>query len=261
MNNNDFSTRHIPEELPLLSLKDAVLFPFMIMPIFVTRNFSIEAVNKAIADDRLIIVSTQKKSDTNEISMNNVYSTACVATILKMQKLFDGRIKLLVQGIKKTTISNITNKNYYSAMHSIIEELPPNEKDSLEISVLIQNIKSGIQTLSKLGEFSLPPDISAILDEISDPNRFAEMIISHIPSTLEQMQKILELNNVKEKLEFVYEIVSKELSLVQLQNKIKNKTKEKLGKAQKDYFLKEQLKQIQKELGQEDPHSAEINEY
>jgi len=253
----------VPEKLPLLALKDSVLFPFMIMPVFVSRDFSIASVNKAISSERFLMVTAQKDINADTVSMNSIYQTGCIATILKMQKLFDGRIKLLIQGMGKAEISDIykdETDNYYVSQITQVKDETQNEI-TVNIEAMIKNIREGLDKLANIGDKSFPSDIVAILNGISDPGRLTELIISHLSNSVAFSQQILEETDIVRKLALVNEFIEKELSLLEIQADIKNKAKEKLGKAQKDYFLREQMRQIQKELGTEDPHAAELQEY
>lgn len=253
----------IPTRLPILALKDSVLFPYMIMPVFVSRDFSIASINQAISTERFLFVTAQKKQDDDVINLDNVYAIGCIATILKMQKLFDGRIKLLIQGVQKAKIEDIRkveSDNYYQVT---IEHLKESDlyEPNVNIDAIIKNIRDGLDKLTNLGDKNFSPDIVAILNGISDPSRLAELVVSHLSNSVQISQQVLEERNIVNKLMLVNDFIEKELSLLEIQADIKNKTKEKLGKAQKEYFLKEQMRQIQKELGTDDPFSSEIEEY
>ncbi len=253
----------IPPRLPVLALKDSVLFPFMIMPVFVSRDFSIASVNQAISSERLLFVTAQKKLEEEAISLETVYEVGCVASILKMQKLFDGRIKLLIQGVQKAEIQEITKDQtencYYASIEPIIEVQSP--EATVRIEALVKNVRDGLDKLTNLGDKNFPPDIVAILNSVTDPARLAELVVSHLSNSIEISQRVLEENDVLSKLAIVNEFIEKELSLLEIQNDIRSKAKERMGKAQKEYFLKEQMKQIQKELGTADPYNYELEEY
>ncbi|HNT28356.1 MAG TPA: LON peptidase substrate-binding domain-containing protein, partial [bacterium] len=253
----------IPERLPVLALKDSVLFPFMIMPVFVSRDFSVAGVNQAIASERLLFVTAQRRTDDEALSAETLYPVGCVASILKMQKLFDGRIKLLIQGVQKARLKDLSRdatENYYAAAIEPIAEQTAAETD-VRVEALVKNIRDGLDKLTNLGDKNFPPDIVAILNSITDPIRFAELVVSHLSNSIEISQQVLEEGVAFKKLTIVNEFIEKELSLLEIQNDIRNKTKERMGKAQKEYFLKEQMKQIQKELGTDDPYSYELEEY
>ena len=252
----------IPERLPVLALKDSVLFPFMIMPVFVSRDFSVAGVNQAIASERLLFVTAQRRTEDEALSAETLYPVGCVASILKMQKLFDGRIKLLIQGVQKARMKELardTADNYYAAAVEPIAE--STTETDVRVEALVKNIRDGLDKLTNLGDKNFPPDIVAILNSITDPIRFAELVVSHLSNSIEISQQVLEEGVAIKKLTIVNEFIEKELSLLEIQNDIRSKTKERMGKAQKEYFLKEQMKQIQKELGTDDPYSYELEEY
>lgn len=263
MTNSNIEHIKIPNRLPVLALKDSVLFPYMIMPVFVSRDFSVSSVNQAISSERFLFVTAQKSEENDEISYNSIFEVGCVATILKMQKLFDGRIKLLIQGVQKARmdeLEKIVNDDFYEATISM---LPPTDLSeiSVETEALIKNIRDGLDRLTNMGDKKFPPDIVAILNGISDPSRLAELVVSHLSNSVQISQQVLEEENILTKLSIVNEFIERELSLLEIQADIKNKAKEKLGQAQKEYFLKEQMRQIQKELGTDDPYNNEIEEY
>ncbi len=258
-----FEEVKIPAKLPLLALKDSVLFPFMIMPVFVSRSFSISSVNKAISGERFLMVTAQKNAAAESMEKDDIFETGCVATILKMQKLFDGRIKLLIQGVAKAKIEDILYhdiEDYYTAKVELISQKEIIESN-VNVDALVKNIRDGLDKLTNMGERSFPPDIVAILNGITDHARLAELVVSHLSNSVELSQRVLEENNLELKLNIVNEFIERELNLLEIQAGIKNKAKERLGQAQKEYFLKEQMRQIQKELGADDPHMQEMDEY
>jgi len=235
----------IPPKLPVLALKNSVLFPFMIMPVFVSRDFSVASVNRAIASERLLFVTAQRKVEEEELSTGTIYPVGCVASILKMQKLPDGRIKLLVQGVQKAAVSQLGKDPADGYYFAVIEPVPePRAPEStVHIEALIKNVRDGLEKLTNLGDRNFPPDIVAILNSITDPARLAELVVSHLSNSVEMSQQVLEENDIVKKLSVVNEFIERELSLIEIQNDIRNKAKERMGKAQKDYFLKEQMKQ------------------
>lgn len=252
----------IPENLPVLPLKEAVLYPYMIMNVTVERDFSTAAVNRAITGEGFLIVVAQKDSAHNELNEDNVHMTGTVATVLRMQKNFDGKMALYIQGYKKAALSNLKfNKkgNYYTSSVKIIDE--PDETNHPRAQALMSEIKNQIKEISERGEIRLPPEALGAIQGVKNPGRLAEIVLNHFSKSVELSQEVLEENSYIKKLQIVHDNLENEISVLQVQSDIRNKAKERLGKAQKEYFLKEQLKQIQKELGNEDPHLSEIEQY
>ena len=252
----------IPEILPVLSLKEAVLYPYMIMNVTVERDFSTAAVNQAITGEGFIVVIAQKDPAHNELNENNVHMTGTVATVLRMQKNFDGKMALYIQGYKKAALSNLKfdkKGNYYTSSIKIIDE--PDETNHPRAQALMSEIKNQIKEISERGEVRLPPEALGAIQGVKNPGRLAEIVLNHFSKSVELSQKVLEENSYIKKLQIVHDNLENEISVLQVQSDIRNKAKERLGKAQKEYFLKEQLKTIQKELGNDDPHLSEIEQY
>ncbi len=249
--------------IPLLVLKDSILFPGMIMPVFVSRNFSIASVNMAVSNDRRIMVLAQKNSDSKEIATDTVYKIGTVASVLKMQTLYDGHIKLLIQGGEKMYVESVEyddEAGCYFANIRELEEIKETE-NTVAIEAMIKNIRDNLEKLANMGSKVFTRDIINILKNITEPARLAELIISNVSAPIETSQAILEETNSLKKLEYVNDYIFRELSLMEVQTDIQTKAKEKLGQAQKEYFLRAQMKQIQQELGNDDPYAAEIEEY
>jgi len=249
----------IPEEIPLLPVRDVVVFPFMILPLFVGREVSIRAIDEALSHDRLILLSTQKKVDDEEPTQEDIHSIGTVATIMRMLKLPDGRIKILVQGLAKARISRfLSSRPFFKVAIEKIQEggLP---EVTVEVEALIRNVKEQLENMVSLGKMILP-DILIIAENIDDPGRLADLITSNIGLKVDQAQEILELTDSVERLQKVNEYLSKEIELLSVQQKIQAEAKGEMDKIQREYFLREQLKAIQKELGEVDERAEEINE-
>ena len=250
----------LPDTLPVLALRDMVVFPYMIIPLFVGRDFSIKAIDEALSKDRIIVTLTQKKPDINEPTANDLYHTGTACLILRMLKMPDGRVKILVQGLKKVKIKAF--KQFEPFIEAEIEEktdqLPLSEYEEMETEALMRAIKDQLQQLSAYNK-NIPSDIVVIANNIEEPDKFADIIASNIQLKTIVAQQLLEISDVKEKLRKLNEILDKELQLLALQAKIQNQAKEEISKTQKEYFLREQMKAIRKELGESDI-SDEIEE-
>ncbi|NOY54095.1 MAG: endopeptidase La [Deltaproteobacteria bacterium] len=249
----------IPEEIPLLPVRDVVVFPFMILPLFVGREVSIRAIDEALSRDRLILLSTQKRVDDEDPAQEDIHTIGTVATIMRMLKLPDGRIKILVQGLTKARISRfLTNRPFFKVVIEKIQEkvLP---EVTVEVEALIRNVKEQLESMVSLGKMILP-DILIIAENIDDPGRLADLITSNIGLKVDQAQEILELTDAVQRLQKVNEYLNKEIELLSVQQKIQAEAKGEMDKIQREYFLREQLKAIQKELGEVDERAEEIND-
>ncbi len=249
----------IPEEIPLLPVRDVVVFPFMILPLFVGREVSIRAIDEALSRDRLILLSTQKRVDDEDPTQEDIHTIGTVATIMRMLKLPDGRIKILVQGLTKARISRfLSNRPFFKvSIEKIQEEVLP--EMTVEVEALIRNVKEQLESMVSLGKMILP-DILIIAENIDDPGRLADLITSNIGLKVDQAQEILELTDAVQRLQKVNEYLNKEIELLSVQQKIQAEAKGEMDKIQREYFLREQLKAIQKELGEVDDRAEEIND-
>ncbi len=249
-----------PQVLPVLPLRDIVVFPYMIIPLFVGRDFSIKAIDEALSKDRMILALTQKSAEENNPKEDDLYRVGTVCLILRMLKMPDGRVKILVQGLKKVKVEEFTQfAPYIEAKVSDFNDITPDtEAKSLETEAFMRSIKEQLQQLVAYNK-NIPNDIVVIANNIEEPEKFADIIASNIQLKTEVAQQILQTQDVTEKLKKLKEILDKELQLLAIQTKIQNEAREEISKTQKEYFLREQIKAIKKELGEGDV-SDEIEE-
>ncbi len=249
----------LPEVIPLLPIRDLVLFPFMIIPLFVGREASIKAVDEALSKDRLILLSAQKDIVVEEPSQNDIYDVGVVAMIMKMLKLPDGRVKILVQGLLKAKIETFVQiKPFYLVKASKIKDENVAEITPA-VDALMRNVKEQLEKYVSLGR--LPSqDILIILENITNPGRLADIVASNLGLKIDESQKILEETDQVERLKKVNDILAREIEILSMQAKIQSQAKEEMTKTQRDYFLREQLRQIKQELGETDEKSQEIDE-
>jgi ATP-dependent Lon protease len=249
----------IPEELPLLPVRDIVLFPFMVIPLFVGRETSIKAIDEALSSKRMIFLSSQKDPLKDDPTTEDIYEVGTVAVILRMLKLPDGRVKILVQGIKRGKIEEFTQKEpYYKVKIKQIDEVE--KTDDLNAEALIRYVKEQLNNAVNLGKPMLP-DLLAVIENIDEPGKLADLIASNLGLKISESQEILETIDTLERLKKVSEFLNKEISILEVQQKILNETKGEIDKSQREYFLKEQLKAIKKELGEEEDFNKEIEEF
>lgn len=249
----------IPEILPMLPVRDTVIFPYMILPLFVGRESSIKAVDEALAKDRMIFLATQKVSTDDSPATDSIYSVGTAAMVMKMLKLPDGRVKILVQGLAKGTIKEYIQEKplFVVRIQRVVE--PPMGESSLETEALIRSVKEQSEKVLSLKGI-LSPDVLAILDQIEEPGRLADLVASNLKLKIEEAQKILETFHPLQRLKKVNEFLSKEVQVSTMQAKIQSQAREEMSKTQREYFLREQLKAIKNELGEIDEKAQEINE-
>ena len=249
----------IPETLPMLPVRDTVIFPYMILPLFVGRESSIKAVDEALAKDRMIFLATQKVSTDDNPTPESIYSVGTAAMVMKMLKLPDGRVKILVQGLAKGMIKEYVQEKplFVVRVQKVVE--PSIGDVTLETEALVRSVKEQSEKVLSLKGI-LSPDVLAILDQIEEPGRLADLVASNLKLKIEEAQKILETFNPLQRLKKVNEFLSKEVQVSTMQAKIQSQAREEMSKTQREYFLREQLKAIKAELGEIDEKAQEVNE-
>jgi ATP-dependent Lon protease len=248
------STEHT--QLPLLPLRDVVVFPHMVIPLFVGRPKSIKALEAAMEQGKSIMLSAQKAAAKDEPSANDIYEIGCIANILQMLKLPDGTVKVLVEGAQRARILNISDTESH-----FIAELTPVESDvgdESEGEAMRRAIVQQFDQYVKLNK-KIPPEILASLSGIDDAGRLADTIAAHLPLKLEQKQIILEIADVAKRLEHLLGQLEGELDILQVEKRIRGRVKRQMEKSQREYYLNEQVKAIQKELG-EGEEGAELDD-
>ncbi|HXF75132.1 MAG TPA: endopeptidase La, partial [Methylomirabilota bacterium] len=255
---NKGSQVEIPEVLPLLPIRDIVIYPYMMLPLFVGRDVSIRAVEEALSRDRLIFLVSQINSAEENPGPADIHRVGTIASIMRMLKLADGRVKILVQGLAKGEIETYLRERPYFEVkiRKVIE--PALSEVSIEVEALMRTAKEKIEQILNLK--NLPPEIVMVTDNISDPGVLADLVASNLRLKIEESQAILEIFDPIERLKKVNELLTRELELSTMQARIQNQAKEEMSKTQRDYYLREQLKQIQQELGEGDERTEEINE-
>lgn len=250
----------IPQTLPMLPVRDIVVFPYMIIPLYVGRDASIRSVEEALAKNRLIFLSSQKDLSEEHPSPDNIYSVGTVAMIMRMRKLSDGRVKILIQGVAKGKITGFTKSDSsYEVSVEKIEETASTAAFT-EVESTIRTAKEHIEKIIALGR-PLSPDILLVLDDVNDPGRIADLIASNLGIKVEEAQKVLETADPMVRLNYVVNLLAAELEVMQTQQKGRNNnSREDLSKTQREYFLREQMKAIKNELGENDSKSEEMDE-
>jgi ATP-dependent Lon protease len=241
----------LKEELPLLPIRDIVVYPFMILPFFVGRESSIQAVDHALTKtDRLILLASQKDMKAEAPTPDEIYELGTVAMIMRMRKLPDGRIKILVQGLTKARITDFSQENPYFVCKLAKVSDVAIEESNVAVMALMRSIREQLEKVINLGKV-LSPDILMILEDIKDPGRLADLVASNLNLHVAEAQMILEILDPVERLHRINDILSRELEIIAMQSRIKNVAKEEINKTQKEYFLREQIKAIKSELGDE----------
>ncbi|MHB8706624.1 MAG: endopeptidase La [Coriobacteriia bacterium] len=248
----------IPEILPLIPLRDLILFPNLVVPLFVGRERSINALEEAMRQDHLVALVTQKVAETQDPQPGDIYEIGCVVSILQELKLPDGTAKALVEGKQRIRIVEFVSTDPYLQVRvELVDE--PAEAD-LEAKALMRNLIADFEKAAQLGK-PIPQEVLMAAGAIEEPGRLADFVTFHLSLKVEEKQQILEAIDPKIRLQKTTDFLRKELEILELGSKIQNRVKESMSKTQREYFLREQLKAIQQELGQFDEIQAEIDEY
>ncbi len=250
----------IPTVLPLMPVRDVVIFSDMLLPLFVGRERSVRAVEEAVSKNRFLIVVTQKEPGTENPSPEDMYEVGTVCRILRMLKLPDGRVKALVQGIAKAKVLKYLRKrSLYRVKIDLIEEDVVRIED-VETEAMMRNIREHSEKILALrGE--LTGDVTAILESIDDPGKLADLVASNLRLKIDESQVLLELIDPMERLRKVNDLIVRELELSSMQAKIQSDVKDEISKSQRDYFLREQVRAIHRELGEDDEKAQEVLSY
>jgi len=257
---DDDKTADIPQILPLMPVRDVVIFTDMLLPLFVGREKSLRAVEEAISNEGYLFLATQKDPAIENPHADEIFTTGTVGRVLRMLKLPDGRIKILVQGFAKAKIVRyLRRRSIFRVKIEVIEEQELDEIN-LETEALMRNVREHAEKILVLrGEIS--GDIITILQSIEEPGKLADLVASNLRLKLEDSQKLLEITDPLKRLHKVNDLLSREVALSTMQAKIQSEVKDEISKNQRDYFLREQVRAIYKELGEQDERSLEVDDY
>ncbi len=243
-------------EIPVLPLRDVVVYPHMVIPLFVGREKSIHCLETAMDMDKKVLLVAQKEASTDEPGVNDLFSVGTVASVLQMLKLPDGTVKVLVEGLQRAHIKTLSdNGDFFSAQAELMESPVVDEREQ---EVLLRTAINQFEGYIKLNK-KIPPEVLTSLHNIDDVAKLADTIASHMTLKLQDKQSVLEMSDVVERLEYLMAMMESEIDLLQVEKRIRNRVKKQMEKSQREYYLNEQMKAIQKELGEMDdaPDEAE----
>jgi ATP-dependent Lon protease len=250
----------IPDNLPVLPVRDIVVFPYMIIPLFVGREISIKAIEQALAENRMILLLSQRDLNIENPEITDLYDVGTVGMIMRMLKLPDGRVKILVQGLSKARVKGFTQTAPFitADIEKLSEVKPP--ALTIEEEAQIRTVKEQLDKAVSYGKTILP-DIMVVIENLDDPGRLADLVASNLGLKTDLAQEILEISDPITRLKRVSDILSREIELLIVQQKIQSEARGEIDKTQREYFLREQLKAIQKELGDIDERAEEVREF
>ena len=250
----------LPTDMPVLPLRDTVLFPQAFMPLAVARDSSVKLIDEAVAAGQTIAVFAQREASDDEPGQNDLYSIGTASQIHKMFKLPDGSLRIIVQGLARVRLNEVSQVRPY--LRASVTEAPEVllDADRLEIDALQRNIKANFQQIVSMSPL-MSDDLQALAVNITDPGRLADFIASSLGTiSTETKQEVLQTLDVRARLDLLNRLLIKEIEVLELGSKIQSQVQSEVGKNQRDYFLREQLKAIQKELGEGDDQTREIEE-
>ncbi len=240
----------LPDVLPVLGLKDVVIFPYIIFPLSISRDKSALAVDRALADNRMIMLVTQKNGDRAEPGEADFHDLGTAALIMRMLKLPDGRVRILVQGLARARVEHFSRfEPYLQAKISKVEELPA-ERPPLEIEALTRSVKDSLDQVVGLGK-NISPEVQVIAANLDDPGRLADLVASNLDLKASEAQEILATLGPGHRLERVHEVLAREVELLTMQQRISSQARDEMDRSQREYFLRQQLKSIREELGED----------
>ncbi|HLO75080.1 MAG TPA: LON peptidase substrate-binding domain-containing protein, partial [Magnetospirillum sp.] len=242
---------------PVLPLRDIVVFPHMIVPLFVGREKSVRALEDVMREDKQILLVAQKNAAQDDPTTDDIYNVGTVSTVLQLLKLPDGTVKVLVEGGRRAKISGFTdNPDFFQAIADVMDD---REGETQELEALSRSVVSQFEQYIKLNK-KIPPEVLVSVNQIEDPGKLADTVASHLSLKIAEKQELLEIETIAERLERVYSYMEGEIGVLQVEKKIRNRVKRQMEKTQREYYLNEQLKAIQKELGETEDGKDETAE-
>jgi ATP-dependent Lon protease len=250
----------VPESLPVLPLRDIVIYPFMIVPLFVSREKSIRAVDEALGENRMILLVSQRDLDKEEPAGDDLYKVGTVAIIMRMLKLPDGRTRILVQGLTRATVDAVTDAGGYLRAQLTVVQEPPAPERSLEVEALVRNVRGSMERATNLGK-NVSPEVMAIVASLDEPGRLADLAASNLELKVEDAQSVLDIADTTVRLRRVNELLNKEIEVLTVQQEINTQARADIDRSQREFFLRQQLKAIQSELGEGNELAEEIAQF
>lgn len=256
LTNDESTSPVVPGKMPLLPLRDVVVYPHLVIPLFVGRDKSVKALEVASDADKRIMLVAQKSATKDEPEASDLYEIGTIATVLQMLKLPDGTVKVLVEGLERARVSEF--EEVEGSFWARVDKIEQDVEDDSEVEALMRTVLTQFDQYVKLNK-KIPPEILTSLATINEAGRLADTISAHLTLKLEEKQKVLEMLSVTERLEHLLHLMESEIDILQVEKRIRGRVKRQMEKSQREYYLNEQVKAIQKELGEQD-ENAEMEE-
>jgi ATP-dependent Lon protease len=250
----------IPETLPVLPLRDIVIYPFMIVPLFVSREKSIRAVDEALGDNRMLFLVSQRDLDKEDPAGEDLYTTGTVAVVMRMLKLPDGRIRILVQGLTRARVEEVidTGETLRARLAVLPEET--SAERSLEVEALVRNVRASMEKAANLGK-NVSPEVMAIVTGLEEPGRLADLAASNLELKVEDAQTVLDIADTTVRLRRVNDLLNKEIEVLTVQQEINTQARADIDRSQREFYLRQQMKAIQTELGEGNELAEEVAQF
>ncbi len=256
--NHDDTSRPPGRRLvPLLPLRDIVVFPHMVVPLFVGREKSIAALEKATSEDKIVLLAAQRRAKTNDPTPEEIFDVGTIANVIQMLRLPDGTVKVLVEAKSRAKVGRFESSDPYFVVES--EPIEETSRRTVEVEALVRSVQTTFESYVKLNK-RIPPEMLMSVSTIDDPSRLSDTVVAHLTLKLGDKQELLELTDPTARLERLYELMQGEIEILQVEKKIRSRVKRQMEKSQKEYYLNEQMQAIQKELGERDEMKNELQE-
>jgi ATP-dependent Lon protease len=247
----------VPNEIPILPLRGTVIYPTMVIPLLVARPKSVQMINQVLEGDRIIGLVAQKNPEDEDPDIENIYKIGVAAQIIKMIKMPDDSVRIMIEGITRIRVKKFTSTVPY--FKALIEQIPERFVSNIKSDALIRNIRTIFKTILNHSP-NFPKELGLIIQNITEPGRLSDVIASSLNLTLEERQEILEISDITKRLERINVLINREQEILEIGNKIQSQIKDEMDKAQREFFLRQQMKALQKELGEQDDRTVEIED-
>src|SRR4051794_35849059 len=242
---------------PVLPLRDIVVFPHMIVPLFVGREKSVRALEDVMKDDKQVLLATQKNAAQDDPQTDDIYTVGTIGTVLQLLKLPDGTVKVLIEGGQRARVVKFAeNPSFFQGFAEVIAD---RDHEGKEVEALARSVVAQFEQYIKLNK-KIPPEVLVSVNQIEDPSKLADTVASHLGLKIAEKQELLEIGSVSERLEKIYAFMEGEIGVLQVEKRIRSRVKRQMEKTQREYYLNEQMKAIQKELGEGEDGRDEIAE-
>jgi ATP-dependent Lon protease len=243
--------------IPLLPLREIVVFPHMVVPLFVGREKSVRALERAMAGDRTLLLAAQKDAKSDDPGREEIHEFGTLGSIVQLVRLPDGTVKVLVEGKKRARVREWGEGDDFLAVR--VEQLEETEETSIETEALMRSVNAAFESYVKLNK-KVPPEMVTTVASVTEPSRLADIVVAHLNLSFEEKQRILEMTSARTRLEEIYALIQGEIDVLQVEGRIRSRVKKQMERSQKEYYLNEQMRAIQKELGERDEFKNEVQE-